>query len=121
MYHAPPHISVIKGNILITIIRFTHYHLLLASNTTVMTDSQSLGTIQICQNLNEHHHYLTSTKSVAFQKYANCSPDQLLNMLPFHIKLERLKLIYNPGHNILELYNILEQVQFTTNKTKLDT
>ena len=27
---------------------------------------------------------------------------------------------YNPGHNILELYNILVQIQFTTSKTKLD-
>ena len=26
---------------------------------------------------------------------------------------------YNPGHNILELYNILVQVQFVTSKTKL--
>ena len=25
----------------------------------------------------------------------------------------------NPGHNILELYNILVQVGFTANKTKL--
>ena len=28
--------------------------------------------------------------------------------------------IYNPGHNILELYNILVQIQFTTIKTKLN-
>ena len=27
---------------------------------------------------------------------------------------------YNPGHNILELYNILVQVQLATSKTKLD-
>ena len=27
---------------------------------------------------------------------------------------------YNPGHNILELYNILEQIRFTTSKRKLD-
>ena len=27
---------------------------------------------------------------------------------------------YNPGHNILELYNILVQIRFTTSKTKLD-
>ena len=26
---------------------------------------------------------------------------------------------YNPGHNILKLYNILVQIQFTTSKTKL--
>ena len=29
-------------------------------------------------------------------------------------------LSYNPGHNILELYNILLQIQFTTSITKLD-
>ena len=28
--------------------------------------------------------------------------------------------ISNPGHNILELYNFLVLVQFTTSKTKLD-
>ena len=27
---------------------------------------------------------------------------------------------YSPGHNILELYNILVQIRFTTSKTKLD-
>ena len=27
---------------------------------------------------------------------------------------------YNPGHNILELYNVLVQIQFTKCKRKLD-
>ena len=27
---------------------------------------------------------------------------------------------YNPGHNILELYNILVQIRFTTSKRKLE-
>ena len=27
---------------------------------------------------------------------------------------------YNPGHNILKLYDILAQVRFTTSKMKLD-
>ena len=27
---------------------------------------------------------------------------------------------YNPGHNILELYNVLVQVRVATSKTKLD-
>ena len=27
---------------------------------------------------------------------------------------------YNPGHNILELYNILVQIRFTTSNKKLD-
>ena len=31
-----------------------------------------------------------------------------------------VKMIYNPGHNILELYNILVQIKFSTNKRKLD-
>ena len=60
----PPHFSVITGNILITIIRFGRYHLLLASNSTFMNDSMWLGTIQICQNLNEHYHYLIPTTSM---------------------------------------------------------
>ena len=59
-----------------------------------MTDSQYLGTIQVWRNVNEHHSYLTSTKSVIFQINLNCNSLTLLNMLPFHIKLERLKLIY---------------------------
>ena len=29
-------------------------------------------------------------------------------------------LIYNLGHNILELYNVLKQTQLTTSKTKRD-
>ena len=70
------------------------YHLLLASNSIFMADSLYLGTIQIWWNLNENHWYLTSTKSLICQIRANCSPFQSLNMLPFHIRLERLKLIY---------------------------
>ena len=31
----------------------------------------------------------------------------------------RLSLIYNLGHNILELCNVLEQILFPTSKTKL--
>ena len=27
---------------------------------------------------------------------------------------------YNPGHNILELYNVLVQVRFATSKMKID-
>ena len=60
IYHSPPHVFVITGNILITIIRFARYHLLLASNSTFMTDSMYLGTIQICHNLNKHYYYLIS-------------------------------------------------------------
>ena len=64
IYLSPPHVSVTTGNILITIIRFAHYHVLLASNSTFMTDSMSLGTIQISRKLNEHYYYLISTTSV---------------------------------------------------------
>ena len=55
----------------------------------LMTDSLYLS----WRNMNEHY-YLTSTKSVIWQIDSNCSPFQSLNMLPFHITLERLKLIY---------------------------
>ena len=61
----------------------------------IMTDSQYLVTIQIWWNLNEHFYCLTSTKSVICQINANCSPLQSLNMLSFHIRLERLKLTYH--------------------------
>ena len=91
IYHSPPHVSVIAGNILITIIRFASYHLLLlASNSTFMTDSMYLGIIQICWNLNEHYYFLISTTSMIWQKDAKSSPFQLRNMLPFHIRLECL-------------------------------
>ena len=91
IYHSPPHVSVITGKILITI---CCYHPLLAFNSTFMTGSVYLGTIQICRNLNEHHCYLILTTSVIWQIDTNCSPPQSLNMFPFHIRLERLKLIY---------------------------
>ena len=52
-YRFPPHVSAITGSILITIIRFTHYDLLFASNTTLMIDSQYLGRIQIWRKLND--------------------------------------------------------------------
>ena len=32
----------------------------------------------------------------------------------------RICYAYNPGHNILELYNIFVEIQFTTSKTKLN-
>ena len=85
-----PHVSVITGNILITIIRFARYHFLLASSSTFITDSLYLGTIQIWWNLNEHYYYLYITKSVICQIDTSCSPFQSLNMLPFHVRLERL-------------------------------
>ena len=50
-----------------------------------------LGTIQICQNLNEHFYYLISTTSVDWQIDANFSPFQSLDMLPFHIRFGTLK------------------------------
>ena len=90
IHHSPPHVSVTTGNILITIIIFAYYHLLLAFSTTFMVDSIYLGTIQICQNLNEHYYYWISTTSVICQINANCSPFQSLNILHFWIRLERL-------------------------------
>ena len=52
IYHSPPHNPLITRNILITIIRFVRYHLLLGCNSTFMTYSMHLGTIQLRQNLN---------------------------------------------------------------------
>ena len=92
--HSPPYVSVITGYILTTVIRFARNYLLLASNNTFMTDSQYLGTIQNWGNLNEHHYYLSSAKSLTCEIDENCFPFQSLNLIPFHIMLERLKLIY---------------------------
>ena len=69
-----------------------------------MTDSQYLGTIEIWQNLDENHYYLTSTKSMICQIDVNCSPFQSLNMLSFHIRLEQLKLIYYSLMSIFSKY-----------------
>ena len=43
IYNSPPHVSVVTGNILITRIKFTRYHLLLATNSTFLVDSMYLG------------------------------------------------------------------------------
>ena len=94
IYHTPLHVPVITGNIIITLIRFACYHLLLASSSTFMTDSGYVGTLQIWEILNEYHYYLSSTKPVICQIDINCSPFQSLNMLPFHIRLGRFKLIH---------------------------
>ena len=70
MYH-PPHVSVITGNILVMLIRFSRYHFLLASNSTFMTDSMYLGTIQVCRNLNEHYYYLITLITNHIRDLAN--------------------------------------------------
>ena len=88
------HVSVFTGNILITIIRFNRYQSLLASNSTFMIDSMHLGAIQICQNLDKHYYCLISETSAISQIDTDFSPFQWLNMFPFYIRLERLKLIY---------------------------
>ena len=94
IYHSPPQVSGIRRNILIRIIRFTRYHLLLDSNSTFITGSMFLGTIQMCRNFSERYHYLISTPSVIWQIDADCSPVRSLNMFPFHMRLEHLKRIY---------------------------
>ena len=55
IYLSCPHVSIITGNIPI-MIRFARYRIFLASNSTFMADSLYLGTIQTCQNLNEHYY-----------------------------------------------------------------
>ena len=72
IFHSPLHVCYYRkhpNNEL----RFGRYHLL-ASNSTFMTDSQYLGTIQIWRNLNEDRYYSTSTKSIICQIDANCFP-----------------------------------------------
>ena len=86
-----------------TIIRFTCYHLLLSSNSTFMTKSLNLGTIQIWRD----ELMDTAIKSVICQ-IANCSPFHSIHTSPlictpnqetgFYMitasVLKRLKLIY---------------------------
>ena len=110
IHHSPPHVSIITGNILMTIIRFSRYHLLLTSNSTFMADSMYLGTIQICWNLNKHY-YLISTTPVIWQVDTNCSPFQSLNILPFHIRFRMFKTnLLGLIPNVSKYY--FKQVQF---------
>ena len=81
------HVSVIKRNILVNIIKFTRYHLLLSSNSAFMTDSLYSSTIQMNSTI-------ITSKSLICQIDTNISTFQPLNMLLFHIRLEHLKLIY---------------------------
>ena len=93
IYHSPLHVCYYRkhpNNEL----RFGRYHLL-ASNSTFMTDSQYLGTIQTWRNLNEDRYYSTSTKSIIYTIDANCFPFQPLDMLAFHTRLEHIKPIYS--------------------------
>ena len=103
--------SVIIGNILITIIIFARYHLLVASNSTFMTDFYVLSYNSDLSNLNEHYYYLISPTSVIWQINANCSSFHSLNMLYFHIRPERLKLICWVYYQIF-LKVTLKQVPF---------
>ena len=45
---------------------------------------------------------------------------ELKNTIVYNARAEHIYRIYNPGHNILELYNVSVQIRFTTSKTKLD-
>ena len=46
------------------------------------------------RNLNEHYNYSISITSVIWQIEAICSPFPSLNMVPFHIRVEHIDLIY---------------------------
>ena len=108
IYHSPPYVSIIIGNILIWIKTFAHSHLLLASSSTYTAQKMKFSIFHYtalhflcsvrCNSdlkiLASRPLLLASTKSVICQIDANCSPFQSLNMRPFHIRLERLKLIY---------------------------
>ena len=103
VYHSALHVSATTRNMKITIIRFTCYHLLLSSNSTFMTKSLNLGTIQIWRD----ELMDTAIKSVICQ-IANCSPFHSIHTSPLICSpnqetgfymitasvLKRLKLIY---------------------------
>ena len=78
------------------LIRFVSYYLLLASYSILVTGCKYLGTNSDLVKLEWTPLFFNfNYKSVIFQIEANCFPFRLLNMLPFHIRLERLlKLIY---------------------------
>ena len=101
------YVSLITVNIVIMIIRSARYHLLLASNSTFMTDSLYLGTNQ------KNTTYLTPIGAVICQIDTNFSQFQSLNMLPFYIRLEHLKLIYYSLFSIFSK-SYLTQAQFAS-------
>ena len=68
-------------------------------------DSQYLGAIHILRNSNEHHYYLTSTKSMICHIDPNFSSFQSLNKLPFYMRLEHLKLIYYSLMSVFSKYH----------------
>ena len=54
-----------------------------------MVDSQYLGTIQIWQNLNEHHYYLKLVSTIFYQSFlfsSNDSPSKTEKCFLFHLK-----------------------------------
>ena len=54
--------------------------------------------------------YISESNKNFFQKFQSS----------LEVKRAKRKFSDNPGHNILELYNILVLIKFTTSKTKLD-
>ena len=57
---------------------------------------------------------LDLTRHLAETAKTRCSSRWQFNFMFWNIA------VYNPGHNVLELYNILIRVRFPTSKTKLD-
>ena len=51
----------------------------------------------------------------------SCEFSEILKKTYFEEQLRTATFLwgYNPGHNILELYNVLVQIRFTTSKRKL--
>ena len=85
IYHLSPNVA---GNILITTYP-------LKSSACFQHHFQNWFSVLILTwNLNEYYHYLTLPECVICQIETNCSPVHSLNMLPFHIRLKRLKLTF---------------------------
>ena len=91
IYLSSPHVSVITGNILITIIR---YDLLVTIFSASFQQRFHEWLSAIRDNSDKHHNYLAPTKSVMCEIEAAFSPFLSLNMVPFHIRQEYVKRIY---------------------------
>ena len=101
IYYSNPHVSVVTANILIAIIRFSHYHFRDASNSTFIIDSMYLEIIQI-------FYYLISVSSVIWEIDTNFSLFQTLNILLLTIRLELFKT------NLLGLISKFSKYYFKT-------
>ena len=90
----------------------------------------------VIKSNNKKNNYINQLLRLPLLKYRHAHTEKKIHMIKKQIKRkavpsslpskkkypspQRFQGSYNPGHNVLELYNILVQIRFTTSKRKLD-